>query len=49
MCLVPSNVHFVSSNVSTREGCKALAQNTNELFGGRLDALVNGEDLGRAK
>lgn len=42
----------MSSNVSTREGCKALALHTSELFNGRLDVLVNnagtswGEDPG---
>ncbi len=34
-------VHFVPSNVGSREGCKKLAQYTNELFGGKLDVLVN--------
>ena len=34
-------VHHVSSNVSTREGCKALADHTRELFDGRLDVLVS--------
>lgn len=36
-----NNVHHVASNVSTREGCKALAQHTHQLFNGRLDVLVN--------
>jgi len=45
-------VHHISSNVSTREGCKALAQHTHQIFDGRLDVLVNnagtswGEDPG---
>ena len=34
-------VHHVASNVSTREGCKALAQHTHQIFNGRLDVLVN--------
>ena len=46
------SVHHVSSNISTREGCKELAQYTHQLFDGRLDVLVNnagaswGEDPG---
>jgi len=47
------DLHFVTSNVSTREGCKALASHASELFDGRLDVLINnagtswGEDLDR--
>lgn len=36
-----SNVHYVASNASTREGCKALANHAKELFDGQLDVLVN--------
>ena len=45
-------VHHVPSNVSTREGCEALASHARAVFGGRLDVLVNnagaswGEDPG---
>lgn len=45
-------VHHVPSNVSTREGCRALASHAREVFSGRLDVLVNnagaswGEDPG---
>ena len=34
-------VHHIASNVSSREGCKELAQYTNKLFNGKLDVLVN--------
>lgn len=34
-------VHYVASNVGSREGCKVLARYTNELFDGKLDVLVN--------
>ncbi|KAL7432306.1 hypothetical protein ACHAXH_005900 [Discostella pseudostelligera] len=46
------SVHHISSNISTREGCKELAQYTHTLFNGRLDVLINnagaswGEDPG---
>lgn len=36
-----NKVHHVASNVSTREGCKALAQHTSDIFNGKLDVLVN--------
>jgi len=45
-------VHHVASNVSTRDGCKALAAHAHSLFNGRLDVLINnagtswGEDPG---
>ncbi len=48
----PGSVHHVSSNISTREGCKELAKYAHSLFNGRLDVLVNnagaswGEDPG---
>ena len=34
-------VHYVASNVSSRSGCKELAEYTRELFNGKLDVLVN--------
>jgi NAD(P)-dependent dehydrogenase (short-subunit alcohol dehydrogenase family) len=33
--------HHVASNVSTREGCKELAEHVNKVFHGKLDVLVN--------
>jgi NAD(P)-dependent dehydrogenase (short-subunit alcohol dehydrogenase family) len=47
-----SQVHHVASNVSTREGCRALAMRAWDIFDGRLDVFVNnagtswGEDPG---
>jgi len=35
------NVHIVPSNVSSREGCKALARHTSSIFNNKLDVLVN--------
>ncbi len=34
-------VHYVASNVGSRDGCKELAKYTKELFDGKLDVLVN--------
>jgi NAD(P)-dependent dehydrogenase (short-subunit alcohol dehydrogenase family) len=34
-------VHYVSSNVGSRSGCKELAEYTKKLFDGKLDVLVN--------
>lgn len=33
--------HYVASNVSSREGCEALAQHVAEHFENRLDVLIN--------
>ena len=35
------NVHFVASNVSSRDGCVALAEHTASVFNNKLDVLVN--------
>lgn len=35
------NVQYVASNVSSREGCVALARHTASVFNNRLDVLVN--------
>lgn len=35
------DVHHGPSNVSSREGCKALAEEVSKVFGGRLHVLVN--------
>ena len=35
------NIHYIASNVSSREGCKALAEHASKVFGGKLDVLVN--------
>ena len=35
------SVRYIVSNVSSREGCKDLAQSVRKLFDGRLDVLVN--------
>ena len=34
-------VHYVTGNVSSREGCKTLAEYAKNVFNGRLDVLVN--------
>lgn len=41
---IPSNkssIHCVVSNVSSREGCRELAEHAKRIFQGRLDVLVN--------
>lgn len=38
---VKPNIHYIASNVSSREGCKALAEHASKVFGGKLDVLVN--------
>jgi NAD(P)-dependent dehydrogenase (short-subunit alcohol dehydrogenase family) len=35
------NCHYVSSNVSTREGCRELAKHAAAIFEGRVDILIN--------
>jgi NAD(P)-dependent dehydrogenase (short-subunit alcohol dehydrogenase family) len=35
------NVDYVTSNVSTREGCEELATKVGQVFNGRLDVLIN--------
>lgn len=40
-CDGPSPVQYVASNVSTREGCEALAAHAATVFNGRLDVLIN--------
>lgn len=46
---------YIASNVSTREGCEALAHNVTGMFQNRLDVLINnagtswGEPLDREK
>ena len=42
-CNINSNNHveYVTSNVSTREGCDELALEVGKFFNGRLDVLVN--------
>ena len=35
------NVHFMVSNVSSRDGCVALAEHTASVFNNKLDVLVN--------
>jgi len=35
------DIHYVASNVSSREGCKALADHCKKVFNGKLDVLVN--------
>jgi NAD(P)-dependent dehydrogenase (short-subunit alcohol dehydrogenase family) len=32
---------YIASNVSSREGCKALADHVAKVFGGKLDVLIN--------
>ena len=35
------DIHYVVSNVSSREGCKELAEHAKKVFNGKLDVLVN--------
>jgi len=35
------NCQYVAANVSTREGCKDLAQEVSRVFNGKLHVLVN--------
>jgi NAD(P)-dependent dehydrogenase (short-subunit alcohol dehydrogenase family) len=36
-----ASCQYVVSNLSTREGCEELARRTGEVFGGKLDVLIN--------
>lgn len=35
------DIHYVVSNVSSREGCKELAEHVKKVFNGKLDVLIN--------
>ena len=35
------DIHYVVSNVSSREGCKELAEHAKKVFNGKLDVLIN--------
>ena len=39
--LIGPNCQFVTSNLSSRDGCVELAKHTSNIFHGRLDVLVN--------
>jgi NAD(P)-dependent dehydrogenase (short-subunit alcohol dehydrogenase family) len=40
-CSSSSSVHYVASNVGSREGCQELAEYTKKIFNNKLDVLVN--------